>query len=57
MMKSYNVGTILVQDEHSIGMYGSGKGVKVKNDSKITLNANSTTGIYPDNGAEGINTG
>ncbi|WP_143003892.1 autotransporter-associated N-terminal domain-containing protein, partial [Fusobacterium necrophorum] len=52
-----NAGTILVQDANSIGMYGSGNGVKVQNDKDIILNANNTTGIYLDNGAEGINRG
>ncbi|KDE62864.1 hypothetical protein FUSO4_10165, partial [Fusobacterium necrophorum DJ-1] len=52
-----NAGTIYVQKENSIGMYGSGNGVKVQNDKDIILNANNTTGIYLDNGAEGINKG
>ncbi|KDE68626.1 hypothetical protein FUSO6_08370, partial [Fusobacterium necrophorum DAB] len=52
-----NEGTIYVQKENSIGMYGSGKDVRVQNDKNIVLNANSTTGIYLDNGAEGINKG
>ncbi|KDE62812.1 hypothetical protein FUSO5_08900, partial [Fusobacterium necrophorum BFTR-1] len=58
-----NKGTLVVDGEYSIGMYGTGVGTKVYNgisaDSSalIKLKANNTTGIYLDNGAYGYNYG
>ena len=52
-----NKGTINVVGPYSIGMYGVNKGTKVVNSGTINLNASNTTGMYLDNGAEGINNG
>ena len=52
-----NKGTINVAGPYSIGMYGVNKGTKVVNSGTINLNTNNTTGMYLDNGAEGINNG
>jgi len=52
-----NKGTINVVGPYSIGMYGVNKGTKVVNSGIINLNASNTTGMYLDNGAEGINNG
>ena len=61
-----NNGTINVSGNRSIGMYGSGAGTVVKNNSNIILDASSAsatnridgmTGIYVTNGATGYNYG
>ena len=52
-----NRGTINVNGEYSIGMYGSGKGTTVENHGNINLNANNTTGIYLNDRAVGHNYG
>ena len=52
-----NKGTINVAGPYSIGMYGVNKGTKVVNSGTINLNTSNTTGMYLDNGAEGINNG
>ena len=52
-----NKGTINVNGEYSIGMFGTEIGTKVINDGTINLNASNTTGMYLDNGAYGINNG
>ena len=52
-----NKGIINVVGPYSIGMYGVNKGTKVVNSGIINLNASNTTGMYLDNGAEGINNG
>ncbi|QQB73986.1 autotransporter-associated N-terminal domain-containing protein [Fusobacterium canifelinum] len=52
-----NNGTIKVNGEYSIGMYGTGSGTTVTNNKDIELSANNTTGIYLDKGAYGINNG
>ena len=52
-----NKGTINVNGEYSIGMYGTERGTRVTNDGTINLNASNTTGMYLDNGAYGVNNG
>ena len=52
-----NNGTINVNGESGIGMFASGSGSTITNNSNIMLNANKTTGIYADNGATAVNTG
>ena len=52
-----NYGTIDVNGELSIGMYGATAGTTVTNNGTINLNASNTTGMYLDNGAYGINNG
>ncbi|BBM35681.1 autotransporter-associated N-terminal domain-containing protein [Pseudoleptotrichia goodfellowii] len=58
-----NEGTINVNGEHSIGMYGTEAGTKVYNGTAvgstatINLGASNTTGMYLDNGAYGYNYG
>ena len=52
-----NRGTINVNGEYSIGMYGSGKGTTVENHGNINLNVNNTTGIYLNDRAVGHNYG
>ncbi|NWO18662.1 autotransporter-associated N-terminal domain-containing protein [Leptotrichia sp. oral taxon 223] len=52
-----NKGTINVNGEYGIGMYGTEIGTTVTNDGTINLNASNTTGMYLDNGAYGINNG
>ena len=52
-----NRGTINVNGEYSIGMYGSGNGTTVVNHGNINLNKNNTTGIYLTDKAVGHNYG
>nr|WP_315047745.1 autotransporter-associated N-terminal domain-containing protein [uncultured Leptotrichia sp.] len=52
-----NSGTINVNGENSIGMYGTESGTTVTNNGVINLNASNTVGMYLDNGAYGINNG
>ncbi|WP_339062018.1 autotransporter-associated N-terminal domain-containing protein [Fusobacterium polymorphum] len=52
-----NSGTINVNGEYSIGMYGAGNGTTVTNQNDIVLNASNTTGIYVEEGAKAINNG
>ena len=52
-----NRGTINVNGEYSIGMYGSGEGTTVENHGNINLNASNTTGIYLNDKAVGHNYG
>ena len=52
-----NRGTINVNGEYSIGMYGSGNGTTVENHGDINLNKNNTTGIYLTDKAVGHNYG
>ena len=52
-----NRGTINVNGEYSMGMYGSGNGTTVKNYGTINLNANNTTGMYLNDRAVGHNYG
>ncbi len=52
-----NRGTINVNGEYSIGMYGSGDGTTVENRGNINLNASNTTGIYLNDKAVGHNYG
>ncbi|WP_245174398.1 autotransporter-associated N-terminal domain-containing protein [Fusobacterium hwasookii] len=52
-----NRGTINVNGEYSIGMYGSGQGTTVENYGNINLNKNNTTGIYLTDKAVGRNYG
>ena len=52
-----NRGTINVNGQYSIGMYGSGTGTTVKNYGNINLNSDNTTGIYLNDGAIGHNYG
>ena len=52
-----NRGTINVNGEYSIGMYGSGNGTTVENRGDINLNKNNTTGIYLTDKAVGHNYG
>ena len=52
-----NNGTINVNGKYSIGMYGVGEGTTVTNNHDIILNANSTIGIYVEEGAKAINNG
>ncbi|WP_427170468.1 autotransporter-associated N-terminal domain-containing protein [Fusobacterium nucleatum] len=52
-----NKGTINVNGEYSLGMYGSGDGTTVTNRGTINLNANNTTGIYLNDKAVGHNYG
>jgi len=52
-----NRGTINVNGEYSIGMYGSGQGTTVENYGNINLNKNNTTGIYLTDKAIGRNYG
>ena len=52
-----NRGTINVNGEYSIGMYGSGEGTTVENHGNINLNASNTTGIYLNDRAVGHNYG
>ena len=52
-----NRGTINVNGEYSIGMYGSGNGTTVENRGNINLNKNNTTGIYLTDKAVGHNYG
>ena len=52
-----NRGTINVNGNHSIGMYGSGLGTTVENHGTINLNTANTTGIYLNDRAVGHNYG
>ncbi|MEJ6463822.1 autotransporter-associated N-terminal domain-containing protein [Fusobacterium nucleatum] len=52
-----NNGTINVNGEYSIGMYGAQSGTTVTNNNDIVLNASNTTGIYVENNAKAINNG
>ena len=52
-----NRGTINVNGNHSIGMYGSGLGTTVENHGTISLNTANTTGIYLNDRAVGHNYG
>ena len=52
-----NRGTINVNGQYSMGMYGSGNGTTVNNYGTINLNANNTTGVYLTDKAVGINYG
>ncbi|QJX51311.1 autotransporter domain-containing protein [Fusobacterium nucleatum] len=52
-----NRGTINVNGQYSIGMYGSGNGTTVENHGNINLNKNNTTGIYLADKAVGRNYG
>ena len=52
-----NYGTIDVNGELGIGMYGATAGTTVINNGTINLNASNTTGMYLDKGAYGINNG
>ena len=52
-----NNGTINVNGEYSIGMYGAQSGTTVTNNKDIVLNASNTTGIYVEEGAKAINNG
>ena len=58
-----NEGTINVNGEYSIGMYGTEAGTKIYNGTApgstatINLGASNTTGMYLDNGAYGYNYG
>jgi len=52
-----NRGTINVNGDYSIGMYGSGQGTTVENYGNINLNKNNTTGIYLTDKAIGRNYG
>ncbi|MCY7009234.1 autotransporter-associated N-terminal domain-containing protein, partial [Fusobacterium simiae] len=52
-----NRGTINVNGEYSIGMYGSGNGTTVENRGNINLNKNNTTEIYLTDKAVGHNYG
>ena len=52
-----NRGTINVNGEYSIGMYGSGQGTTVENYGNINLNKNNTTGVYLTDKAVGRNYG
>ena len=52
-----NNGTINVNGEYSIGMYGAQSGTTVTNNNDIVLNASNTTGIYVEEGAKAINNG
>ena len=52
-----NRGTINVNGQYSMGMYGSGNGTTVNNYGTINLNANNTTGVYLTDKAVGTNYG
>ena len=52
-----NRGTINVNDQYSMGMYGSGNGTTVNNYGTINLNADNTTGVYLTDKAVGTNYG
>ena len=52
-----NNGTINVNGEYSIGMYGAQSGTTVTNNNDIVLNASNTTGIYVENNAKAVNNG
>ena len=52
-----NRGTINVNGQYSMGMYGTGAGTTVNNYGTINLNANNTTGMYLTNNAVGHNYG
>ncbi|MHB9338380.1 autotransporter domain-containing protein [Fusobacterium pseudoperiodonticum] len=52
-----NRGTINVNGQYSLGMYGSGNGSTVDNYGTINLNADNTTGMYLTDGAVGKNYG
>ncbi|PHI10921.1 hypothetical protein CBG58_12705, partial [Fusobacterium polymorphum] len=52
-----NNGTINVNGEYSIGMYGAQSGTTVTNNKDIVLNASNTTGIYVENNAKAVNNG
>ena len=52
-----NNGTINVNGQYSIGMYGSGNGTTINNYGTINLNANNTTGVYLTDKAVGRNYG
>ena len=52
-----NRGTINVNGQFSLGMYGSGNGTTVNNYGTINLNADNTTGMYLTDGAVGKNYG
>ncbi|WP_338981526.1 hypothetical protein [Fusobacterium polymorphum] len=52
-----NNGTINVNGEYSIGMYGAQSGTTVTNNKDIVLNASNTTGIYVENNAKTVNNG
>ena len=55
--RNSTAGTINVNGAKSIGMYATGAGSKVINDGVINLNTSQTTGMFIENGAEGINNG
>ena len=52
-----NRGTINVNGQYSMGMYGSGNGTTINNYGTINLNANNTTGVYLTDKAVGTNYG
>ena len=52
-----NRGTINVNGQYSMGMYGSGNGTTVNNYGTINLNADNTTGVYLTDKAVGTNYG
>ncbi|WP_315323827.1 autotransporter-associated N-terminal domain-containing protein [Fusobacterium pseudoperiodonticum] len=52
-----NRGTINVNGQYSMGMYGSGNGTTVDNYGTINLNADNTTGVYLTDKAVGTNYG
>ena len=55
--KIINRGSINVNGQHSIGMYGSGQGTTVENYGNINLNKDNTTGVYLTDKAVGRNYG
>ena len=52
-----NRGTINVNGQYSMGMYGSGNGTTVNNYGTINLNVDNTTGVYLTDKAVGTNYG
>ena len=52
-----NRGSINVNGQYSMGMYGSGNGTTVNNYGTINLNADNTTGVYLTDKAVGTNYG
>ena len=52
-----NRGTINVNGQYSMGMYGSGNGTTVNNYGTINLNSDNTTGMYLTDNAVGTNYG
>ena len=52
-----NRGTINVNGQYSMGMYGSGNGTTVDNYGTINLNSDNTTGMYLTDNAVGTNYG